>query len=372
MSVVSYKCPNCGGELTFDPQTQKYKCEYCFSYFTEEELEAANPETKNAGEDAGSATAEKQAADSPYAAGDRSQKTSDAAGTEGEAVLYTCPSCGAEIVTDPTTAATFCYYCHNPVVLSGRVSGEFLPDLVVPFAIDRKKAEQSFLDFVHSKKFVPNAFFEKKQIEKLSGVYFPSWLFHVKADGVYEAKGENIHTWTSGDDEYTETEEYHVEREGDLTFEELSKNALKKANKTLVEGVWPYKLAEAKPFHMGYLSGFQAERRDMEASEFQGELTDDVNKYGKKLLRESVKGYDSVTTKKCDCRIRETEEHYALLPVWTVTYKGKDGKMYYYTMNGQSGKVVGKLPLDRGKLFRLFLSVTIPVFLLGLLGGYFI
>ena len=372
MSVVSYKCPNCGGELTFDPQTQKYKCEYCFSYFTEEELEAANPETKNAGEDAGSATAEKQAADSPYAAGDRSRKTSDAAGTEGEAVLYTCPSCGAEIVTDPTTAATFCYYCHNPVVLSGRVSGEFLPDLVVPFAIDRKKAEQSFLDFVHSKKFVPNAFFEKKQIEKLSGVYFPSWLFHVKADGVYEAKGENIHTWPSGDDEYTETEEYHVEREGDLTFEELSKNALKKANKTLVEGVWPYKLAEAKPFHMGYLSGFQAERRDMEASEFQGELTDDVNKYGKKLLRESVKGYDSVTTQKCDCRIRETEEHYALLPVWTVTYKGKDGKMYYYTMNGQSGKVVGKLPLDRGKLFRLFLSVTIPVFLLGLLGGYFI
>ena len=39
MSVVSYKCPNCGGELTFDPQTQKYKCEYCFSYFTEDQEE---------------------------------------------------------------------------------------------------------------------------------------------------------------------------------------------------------------------------------------------------------------------------------------------------------------------------------------------
>jgi len=123
---------------------------------------------------------------------------------------------------------------------------------------------------------------------------------------------------------------------------------------------------------MGYLSGFQAERRDMESSEFQGELLNDVNKYGKKLLRESVSGYDSVTTKKCDCTIEEVEEHYALLPVWTVTYKGKDGKMYYYTMNGQSGKVVGKLPLDRGKVVRLFLAVTIPVFLLGLLGGYFI
>mgnify|MGYP001132577293 CR=1 FL=1 len=39
MEVITYKCPNCGGELTFDPQTQKYKCEYCFSYFTEDQEE---------------------------------------------------------------------------------------------------------------------------------------------------------------------------------------------------------------------------------------------------------------------------------------------------------------------------------------------
>ena len=174
---------------------------------------------------------------------------------ESKMVLYTCPSCGAEIVTDSTTAATFCYYCHNPVVLSGRVSGEFLPDLVVPFAIDRKKAEQSFMDFVHSKKFVPKAFSEKKADRKVLRRLFPGLALRCEGGGIYEATGENIHTWTSGDDEYTETEEYHVEREGDLTFKELSKNALKKANRTLVEGVWPYKLSEAKPFHMAISSG---------------------------------------------------------------------------------------------------------------------
>ena len=53
----------------------------------------------------------------------------------------------------------------------------------------------------------------KSRSKKFSGVYFPAWLFDVKAEGIYEATGENIHTWTSGDDEYTETEEYHVERE---------------------------------------------------------------------------------------------------------------------------------------------------------------
>ena len=185
MSVISFKCPNCDGELIFDPASGAYKCEYCGSKFTQEELDAMKPaeeQEKPAGSMDGSQASE------------NTDGTQEEKKTEEEAVIYTCPSCGAQIVTDATTAATFCYYCHNPVVLSGRVSGEFLPDLVVPFAIDRKKAEQSFLDFVHSKKFVPNAFFEKKQIEKLSGVYFPSWLFHVKADGVYEAKGENIHT----------------------------------------------------------------------------------------------------------------------------------------------------------------------------------
>ena len=43
MSVISYKCPNCDGELIFDPKTQKYKCEYCFSLFSQEELEAMTP-----------------------------------------------------------------------------------------------------------------------------------------------------------------------------------------------------------------------------------------------------------------------------------------------------------------------------------------
>ena len=38
MEIQSYKCPNCGGGLVFDPKTQKFKCEYCLSAFTEETL----------------------------------------------------------------------------------------------------------------------------------------------------------------------------------------------------------------------------------------------------------------------------------------------------------------------------------------------
>ena len=39
MSVVSYKCPNCGGGLSFNPATQAFDCEYCLSRFTQQELD---------------------------------------------------------------------------------------------------------------------------------------------------------------------------------------------------------------------------------------------------------------------------------------------------------------------------------------------
>lgn len=38
MALMSYKCPNCGGGLVFDPDSQKFQCEYCLSEFTEEEM----------------------------------------------------------------------------------------------------------------------------------------------------------------------------------------------------------------------------------------------------------------------------------------------------------------------------------------------
>ena len=98
MAVISYKCPNCDGELIFDPATQKYKCEYCNSLFSQEELDAMKPaESTEKKADATEATSQTD---------DQAEEQADA--KQEEAVYYTCPSCGAEIVTAATTAATFC------------------------------------------------------------------------------------------------------------------------------------------------------------------------------------------------------------------------------------------------------------------------
>ncbi|NCC44644.1 MAG: TFIIB-type zinc ribbon-containing protein [Clostridia bacterium] len=386
MAVISIKCPHCDGELIFEPSTQQYKCPYCGSQFTQEQVDQMQPldqpsqesetadfsgeetskDTKSGQEDmAASASKDDASRD-----GQNGEQSTDQTASPEEAVVYTCPSCGAEIVTDATTAATFCYYCHNPVVLSGRLSGEYMPKWIIPFQIDRKKAEGMFLETVRKKRFVPKGFFDAKQIEKLSGVYFPYWMLDWKGRGRMQAKGTKVRVWRSGETEYTETRFYEIYREGNLEFPELSRNALKKANRILVEGVQPYQQNGAKPFSMGYLSGFQAEKRDMEKEEFSAEVHQEVEKYTANLLRESAGGYTSVTPQNTDIRTQKEDWEYVLVPVWVLTYKGGNGKMYYYAINGQTGKVCGELPVAYPKVGIVSAVITVAVCVLALLGGF--
>jgi len=321
--------------LQFDPESQKFHCEYCLSDFTELEMKA--PEK------------------------------------EDGAMVYNCPNCGAQIVTDETTAATFCYYCHSPVVLSGRLAGDFRPELVVPFEIDREKALEIFRQWISRKKYIPKAFYSEEQIEKLSGVYFPYWLYRCRVESKLDAAATKISSWTTGSIRYTRTEKYDVSREGQMPVENVPRNALSKANRQLVESVLPYEMEKAQPFQMGYLSGFMAEKRDMEQEAFAGEVEAEVRGYAEDSLKSQLAGYQSVDIRTKETRIEDPEWSYALLPVWTLTYRDeKHDKLYYFACNGQTGKICGELPVDSGRLARLFVSIAAPMFAVLLAVAYFI
>ena len=181
MAVITYKCPNCGGGLKFDPKTQKYQCEFCLSSFTQEELKELKPQEGSQREVSGveadyyekpeNDTLEGLKAGGKENPASEEEKGAAAASADsgkkavGAAVVYTCPSCGANIVTEKNTAATFCYYCHSPIVLKGQLSGNYLPDKVLPFKFDKKAAEEKFLSYTGHKKFVPKAFSVKTRLK---------------------------------------------------------------------------------------------------------------------------------------------------------------------------------------------------------------
>ncbi len=334
MGAITFKCPNCGGELRFDPETQNYKCPYCGSTFTQDEIDRMHPQKE---------------ADGAYGFS-RDEEAKQEQQSSGDAVLYSCPSCGAQIVTDETTAATECYYCHNPVILEGRLQGKWQPDLVIPFSVSREEAKKKISHFIQKKRFVPKRFYNEEQMDKLTGVYYPYWIYEAQLEGSMQAKATKVRVMRMGDDEITETDVFAVRRGGSMRFDSLTREALQSDHRELVENVQPYRLNEAVPFKTSLLSGFQAEKRDIEKENFQQEVDREMEDYAGHLLRDAVSGYTTVNVQHTDLHKESERWRYCLLPVWVMTYRSAGGRIYYYALNGQTGNAAGKLPVDIGKL----------------------
>lgn len=361
MDALTHKCPNCAGALTFDPNDQKFHCPYCLSVFSEQEVSDFE-QAQNAA----------QLKDTPTEEIDEQTESH----TENEASfdLYYCPSCGAEIATDATTAATECYFCQNPVILKGRISGQFLPEKILPFKIDKKTAQTKFLDWAKSKWFVPKAFFNQQQVENIKGVYFPYWLAHGRGRAEIKGTGTTISVWYTDDIEYTETKQYQIHRKAHFIYQNLVENALSKnTQQAMVEGVQPFPVNEAIDFHSQYLAGFFAEKRDIEFENLQEKVRHKLVNYALDDLEETIAPMATMTEDIKEGSVDEITKEYVLLPLWLVTYRSKlqKNKVYYYAMNGVTGKVKGILPLDYKKLGLCSLGIGIIVSILLMIGGYF-
>ncbi len=351
MPTIAYKCPNCGGEITYAPGKGSFTCPYCESHFTEEEISTATP---------------LQSADRrEFAPPPENRQT-----TPANAVFYSCPSCGAEIVTDETTAASFCYYCHSPVILSGRLSGEWAPNMIVPFAIDKETANKTFLAWCRKRRFLPRAFFNSSQLEKLSGVYFPTRVVDTKVATDFTANATNVRSWQAGNTRYTETRNYRLERTGEAELQDLTYAALNRDDARLTQGIYPYDIEKAIPFNMTYLSGFLAERRNLNREDIDPSFEQDVQKLTRALLQNTIGGYGSVQPLNYSAIPLEADWQYTLLPAWVLTYRYKE-KTYYFALNGQTGQVFGTLPISGGRLFGLFCGVSGVLFALLTAWGYF-
>ena len=212
MDVKQYKCPNCNAELKFDPDKQKFCCEFCLSDFSTEEVNNMLSQRREKADDKKKQEEKAQTEKKPQSPQDaermRQQKE-----FEENTKLYSCPSCGAEIVSDMNTAASFCYYCHNPVILKGRVEGMYQPSKVIPFAFGKDKAVDIFNKWAAKKKYIPNDLISQKQIERMTGLYVPFWTADAETDTRFEAIGENEKSWTSGSYHYTQIKKYQIIRD---------------------------------------------------------------------------------------------------------------------------------------------------------------
>jgi hypothetical protein len=269
---------------------------------------------------------------------------------------YACPNCGAEVACDGNTVATFCCYCHTPVIHRGKLAGQLKPHRIVPFQYDREGAKEVFLKFIRKKKFVPKGFFAPEQLEKMQGVYYPFWLTDADTEANMVAKGTKVRSWTSGNYRYTETSYYSIRRAGEIHFEDIATSALSEGDKEMLEGILPFPTEALQPFSMPYLAGFLTKKRDIEKESLVGEVQRKMEGYATELFRDTVGHYSSFRVEDTNVYPQRMGWEYALFPVWLMVWKGKK-RNYIYAMNGHTGKIYGELPVCWKKLLALAGSV---------------
>lgn len=360
IKTVTYQCPNCNAALEYDNALGKFKCKFCDSEFTEADIKKYFAENESNPLSQENLEAEQKAA--------QDEVNQQAEKFSGVSALYTCPNCGAGVICDSLTASTRCHFCHTPVILTGRLSGEFKPDMIIPFATTKEQAEQAFKKYRKGKILLPNGFASNAQIQNITPLYVPYWLKSGSVRGFLEAEGKKIRTWRTGDIQYTNTKIYNLTRQADMVFVRVPCDGSKRIDDGLMESIEPFNYNGMKPFSMSYLSGCGAEKYDVTSDEASQRIDQRVAEAAVSVLKTDIKGYTSVTEKRQQVSYLNQTTIYALLPVWFLnyTYKGKD---YPFVMNGQTGTNFGILPVSGLKKFLLGAGIFLALSAFLLIGG---
>ncbi len=353
--VTNYQCPACTGPLHFTGASGKLECDYCGSTYDVAEIEALFAQKEQAAVKAGKEAEQKtkQAKKDAEESGWQDCSGNDTWSADGMK-SYICPSCGAELVCDETTAATSCPYCGNPTIVPGQFSGTKKPDFIIPFKLDKNAATEALKKHCKGKRFLPKAFTDENHIQEIQGIYVPFWLFNGQGqvDASFEATRSS--TYETSDERITDTEHFHIERSGNVAFERVPVDASTKMPDANMDAIEPFDYSELTAFSTAYLPGFLADKYDVSIEESAGRADARCEESCIQAMEQTVVGYDTVTRQSANVQLTRGKVQYAMLPVWMLHTKWKN-KDYLFSMNGQTGRFIGDLPVS-WKKFWLWLA----------------
>ncbi|MGI6726009.1 MAG: hypothetical protein ACOX62_07425 [Christensenellales bacterium] len=345
MSTLTYKCPSCGAPLEFDGRQQEMSCDSCGNTFDPQSIIAVNQIHK---EDAGHEDIMHwDMIEDSFTPGDLQQTKA-----------YSCSSCGAELFTEETTVATACAFCGSPSVIPAQFTDETRPRQIIPFIIDKIKAEQMFRDYFKNKKLIPNLFLKgPNQIDEIRKLYVPFWIFDCDADARMSYRGTTVSSHRSGQYMVRTTRHYLIHRAGSLSFQGLPVDASIRLDNKITESIEPFNQGEAIEYAPHTLSGAQANRADVDTLTCQSRANERVKRTTDQVFRSTVSGYSSVVPESSSIKIINGTSRPVLYPVWLITTK-KGGKTYTFAINGQTGALTCDIPWSKTKFLGRLASMA--------------
>ena len=334
---MASKCPNCSAELVFDPVSNKMVCEYCGSTFAPEELKI-----------------------SEYVNKEEPVPVSEVTGEESseyiDSNIFTCSNCGSSIVVNGTEASTFCIYCGSPSIVFSRVQKTLRPEGILPFKITREQAEYYIRQKIGKGFFVPSEI-KNFKTDSIRGIYIPYWVmnFNVDAKTLFKAtvkQGKSSHT-------------YHYIRCYSATLNNIALDASRILNDNSSVKLEPYDYHDMVPFNENYLAGFYSDISDVPVKESVILGIRRAHEMAVEKIRPSVRS-NAVVEKSRATVTTINRPLPAMMPAWFLTFR-YNNIPHTILVNGQTGKVVGSVPWNKGKFVSMVISLGIIFSIVGTL-----
>lgn len=332
------KCPGCGANLFFNAEIGSLMCRGCGNIY--------NPDTMQMNGSLGIETPEQE-----YGIDDEIDYED-----QGNKEIV-CNSCGSQIVTDANTAATVCPFCGSPTLVTRRLTRQFRPDALIPFAFSKDKAKELYMEHISNIPHVPKWFTREAVVNKITGVYVPFWL--LSADVKMDIGGWT-HTVMDGSAFYDPLKQeatgnrhsldVPIDGEVEFSLKNVPFDGARKIANKLMQACEPFDFDELVPYNASYLTGFLAEKYDAQPKDMYDVIRARLDNYCHQIA-EKVKfeDCDAFTYNSSYTYINYNNYRvlYCLLPIWFLNVKYND-KDYKFAINGQTGEVCGTVPASRG------------------------
>ncbi|GBU22290.1 hypothetical protein R80B4_02197 [Fibrobacteres bacterium R8-0-B4] len=218
------------------------------------------------------------------------------------------------------------------------------PNCIIPFKHGKEAAVTALNRFCAENKLLLPDNFSTRNIASVEGVYAPFWLFDAKveAHAGYEEKGSK------------HSPAYSVAIDCDAVVEKMPADASSELDDDYMDALEPFDYSEMTGFSQPRLAGYAVVKQDVGVEECKKRIVRRVEKMFENKFAE-ISGYSPTTNHSANsfffAHLNSCDAKLALLPVWIVNAK-HNGKNLRFMMNGQTGKLAGRLPSDGGKVWK--------------------
>lgn len=352
--VRTFPCQGCGAKLSFAPGTTRLRCDYCGA---ENAFEADDGRVEELDFESYLASLE-----------GREEKMA--------AEVVKCDKCGAQQSLPDNLFASACTFCASPIVSKGYASRLVKPRSIVPFQVDRRRAQDEFRRWVRGLWLAPGNLKRLAQSDAgLAGLYLPYWTYDCRTSSDYV--GER------GDDYYVDEAVSVTDANGRTTTENRRRKqtkwtpasghverfhddvvvmASKSISGAMRGAAMAWNLKGLVPYQPEYVSGFRAEAYQIGLRDGFPIAKQDIDARVHDLVRRDIGG-DAQRVHQVATQYSDIKFKHVLLPVWISAYRYHD-KVYRFLVNGQTGEVSGESPVSWAKVTLLTLAFVVLLVIL--------